>query len=290
VVEKTYGDKDYISFDAREGSLDQFLDAIGIYDKHSILDKELSMTLFKNGTVVCHEFDLLRSRFSLSVDYVSVDEQGMCENGVRYKDVKEAHDELKAPSVPRFKGNDVGESYPYAVQLRGLCPLSESLLCRMPINHPLVILDKDKWLSHDTPDTLKLALLAWRTDVSRQVKVAWEQVQELEQAFFEGGKSYFRFKRAVNAIPLPEDPFVISSDEELDDGANQSVPMSPTPAPKKRTPLPSSKTEGLSVMKNKGKGKAVENPVDREDRDSDDALSEMGSVELERLRMEVDDD
>jgi hypothetical protein len=43
-------------------------------------------------------------------------------------------------------------------------------------------------------------------------------------------------------------------------------------------------------MKNKGKGKAVENPVDREDRDSDDALSEMGSVELERLRMEVDDD
>ena len=70
----------------------------------------------------------------------------MCENGASYSIIKEAHDKLQAPARARFGDIEHEEVFKYSVPLKGLGPLSDSLVCREPLDSMLVLLNKENWL------------------------------------------------------------------------------------------------------------------------------------------------
>ena len=100
---------------------------------------------FNSGSLIHHDFGKLeRARFSLSVNYIAVDEDGVCETGDRYQVIEDAHKHLAAPYKSRFGNCDGDQAFPYSVKLTGLGPLSDSLLCRESLDSPLVRLEKKK--------------------------------------------------------------------------------------------------------------------------------------------------
>jgi len=67
----------------------------------------------------------------------------MCENSASYSIVKEAHNKLQAPARARFGDIEHKEVFKYSVLLKGLGPLSDSLVYREPLDSMLVLLNKE---------------------------------------------------------------------------------------------------------------------------------------------------
>jgi hypothetical protein len=270
VISKEFGGKEVVEFLQNEDNhvkLVEFLSEKVDGTAISCASKPLSVHVFKSGTITNHAFSLTKPRFSFSVNYVAVDENGMCENGVSYSIVKEAHDALRAPAKARFGDIEHEEVFKYSVPLKGLGPLSDSLVCREPLDSMLVLLDKENWLKFQNIPSDRHMYSEWKAGVKVQVTAAWKQIQLLEKRSFQGMKSYFNWKESKSAdVPAEDKNYImVSSDEE---GEDLQTPATPTPTPKKaRTPLPSSKP-----LEGKKKGKPVGDVDD--DEDMVDALEE----------------
>jgi hypothetical protein len=265
-VSKELGGREVVEFlqDVRDqAKLVEFLDGNVGAKTELCTSKPLSLHVLKSGTFVNQHFSLKKPRFSFSVNYVAVDGKGMCENGASYSIVKEAHDTLQAPARARFGDIKHEEVFKYSVPLKGLGPLSDSLVCREPLDSMLVLLDKENWLKFQNIPSDRHMYSEWKAGVKIQVTAAWKQIQLLEKHSFQGMKSYFNWKANKGAAAPDEDMdyVMVSSDEE---GEDLQTPATPTPTPKKaRTPLP-----GLETLK--GKGKRV--ICDSEDGDLVEAL------------------
>ena len=262
-VSKELGGREVVEFlqdTSAHSKLVEFLDRDIGGNAVECESKPLSVHVLKSGTLVNQQFSLSKPRFSFSVNYVAVDKDGVCENGVPYGIVKEAHDTLRAPTRARFGDAENEEVFKYSVPLKGLGPLSDSLVCREPLDSMLVLLDKENWLKFQNIPGDRHLYSEWKAGVKIQVTAAWKQVQLLEKRSFQGMKSYFNWKANKGAAAPAEDIdyIMVSSDEE---GENSQTPATPTPAPKKaRTPLPS-----LEALGGKGKEKETARSSDNED-------------------------
>ena len=95
--------------------------------------------------------------------------------------------------------------FPAAVELTGLGPLSDALVCRRKWTSPAVLEERDRVLG--PKEESRRAIAAWRVNTIRQVIIAFQSVKKAEMQAF-GTRSYFRHRASqpTGLLPLlPED-------------------------------------------------------------------------------------
>jgi len=126
MLEKVGGSASYISSHKNSAALEGFgprFKKLANKARRSNAEsmERLEMHFWEAGTIVGYDFeDLAHDWLSLPITYVKVGEGGLCENGVHYRELKEAYEQRTAPETGRFFSIENYEPYPQSVRLENV--------------------------------------------------------------------------------------------------------------------------------------------------------------------------
>jgi hypothetical protein len=83
---------------------------------------------------------------SFSVNYIAVDNDSICENGVHYSVYKKAYRNLAAPELKRFGKQVSNQAIKFNVRVKGLKAIKDSITCQKPLDDKNVLIKKAAWL------------------------------------------------------------------------------------------------------------------------------------------------
>jgi hypothetical protein len=158
------------------------------------------------GTPLRYSFTATTPYLSLASGFVAVSEDNpqLLENGVRVDDVAGWHRRMTIPERPRgLAGGQAVSSFPPAVELTDLGPISNALVGRMDWDSPAVE-EQRRLVLTGTKLAVQNFYKGWRGRAKTQVLRCWEIVQERERKFY-GTKSYFVNRDQDSTIDLTAD-------------------------------------------------------------------------------------
>lgn len=183
---------------------------------------------------------------SFSLVFLSVNDEGICENGIPASVYQRAHKTLSAPNEDQFGRPQIDMTCDLSLRLGGLSMVGDALVGQKELDDEEVVLEQSQWLKFENSSKDRYMLKNFREDAIKRAKHLAALIREKEMMRFEGPRSYFRVVQENLAVPAPDQPIFIDSDDSDEDVPDET----PSKVPKLSGDFPvlSSPTESEDVV------------------------------------------